>query len=176
MLNRLRPGPRGAATIALLAACVLALAAFYFFAELRQDRAADRARAADEVFGQVADQWDAQMRRSNYRPTTQDMQDFAETRNMQWGIVRLEGEGELFILQGEVEPLLGVVRNSLEAGEAGEPRWSTVLLRSGLHAGQRQATYAVPIAGVTDQQGREVEDTAIVFNRFYTEGDLERAG
>jgi hypothetical protein len=177
MLNRVRPGPRGVATIGLSVACVFALAALYFFAESRQDRAADHARAADAHFGQVAEQWDAQVRRDD-SPSTQDMQDFAETRNLQWGIVRLEGEGKPVILQGDpaVEPLLGVVKNALEAGEAGEPRWNTVQQRSGLHAGQLQATYAVPIQGVTDREGREVENTAIVFNRFYTEGDLERAG
>jgi hypothetical protein len=28
---------------------------------------------------------------------------------------------------------------------------------------------------VTDRQGREVENTAIVFNRFYTESDIENS-
>ena len=58
---------------------------------------------------------------------------------------------------------------------SGEPRWNIVSQQSGLHAGQRQATYAVPITGVTDREGREVENTAIVFNKFYTQSEIENA-
>ncbi len=134
-------------------------------------------RASDATFRQVAQQWDAQMRRSNYQPTIQDMQDFAEVNNLEWGIVRLEGEGKLFIVQGDptVEPLVGVVKNALEAGEAGEPRWNVVPVQNGKHAGQRQATYAVSINGVKNAEDREIENTAIVFNKFYTESDIENA-
>jgi signal transduction histidine kinase len=155
----------------VLVTAVSAAAAYGIVRPILED---SLSRASDATFRQVAEQWDAQMRRSNYQPTTQDMRNFAETRNLQWGIVRLEGEGKLFILQGDpaVEPLLGVVKNALEAGE---PRWDTVQQRSGEHAGQLQATYAVPIRGVTDRQGREVENTAIVFNRFYTESDIENS-
>jgi hypothetical protein len=130
----------------VLVTAVSAAAAYGIVRPILED---SLSRASDATFRQVAEQWDAQMRRSNYQPTTQDMRNFAETRNLQWGIVRLEGEGKLFILQGDpaVEPLLGVVKNALEAGE---PRWDTVQQRSGEHAGQLQATYAVPIRGVTD--------------------------
>ena len=173
MLNWVRLGPWRAAMFGLSAACVIVPAALYFFAESRQERATDHARATDAVFGQVAEQWDAQIRRDD-SPTTQDIRDFAETRNLQWGIVRVVGNSEIVILQGnpDVEPLPRVVKNAVEAGE---PRWNTVPQQSGLHGGQRQGTYAVPIRGVTDREGREVENTVIVFNRFYTEGDLESA-
>ena len=170
MSNWVRPGPRGAATIGLSAACVIALAALYFFAESRQEQAADHARATHAVFGQVAEQWDAQIRRDD-SPTVQDMQDFAETRNLQWGIVRVEG-GTLLQGDPDLRWLPTVAKNAVKSGE---PRWNTVLLQSGLHGGQRQATYVVPIRGVTDREGREVENTVLVFNRFYTEGDLESA-
>jgi len=131
-------------------------------------------RASDATFRQVAEQWDAQMRRSNYQPTTQDMQDFAETRNLQWGIVQATQQQGVLRLRGDedLEYLVGVVENAVESGE---PRWNIVPQQSGMHAGQRQATYAVPIRGVTDRQGREVENTAIVFNRFYTQSDMENA-
>jgi len=131
-------------------------------------------RASDATFRQVAEQWDAQIRRDD-SPSTQDMQDFAESRNLQWGIVRVEAEANRGLrLQGDadLQYLYGVVENAVVSGE---PRWNTVPQQSGLHAGQRQATYAVPIRGVTDRQGREVENTVIVFNRFYTQSDMENA-
>jgi signal transduction histidine kinase len=131
-------------------------------------------RASDATFRQVAEQWDAQMRRDD-SPTVQDMQNFAATRNLQWGIVRIEAEANRGLrLQGDadLEYLYGVVENAVVSGE---PRWNTVPQQSGLHAGQRQATYAVPIRGVTDRQDREVENTAIVFNKFYTQSDIENA-
>ncbi|CAA9478039.1 MAG: Two-component system sensor histidine kinase [uncultured Rubrobacteraceae bacterium] len=130
-------------------------------------------RASDATFRQVAQQWEAQMRRSNYEPTPQDMEDFAETRNLQWGIVRVEGKGSAKVRGDEdLDWIHAVVRN---AAEAGEPRWNIIPVPNGLHAGQRKATYAVPIEGVRDKQGREIEDTAIVFNRFYTQSDVENS-
>jgi signal transduction histidine kinase len=130
-------------------------------------------RASDATFRQVAEQWDAQMRRSNYQPTIQDMQDFAEINNLQWGIVRVEAEANRGTrVQGDrdLNLLYGVVENAVESGE---PRWNTVPQQSGLHGGQLQATYAVPINGVSDAEGREIENTAIVFNKYYTESDVE---
>src|SRR4028118_496201 len=47
-------------------------------------------RASDATFRQVAEQWDAQVRRDDYQPSTQDMQNFADIRNLQWGLVRAE--------------------------------------------------------------------------------------
>ena len=110
-------------------------------------------RASDATFRQVAEQWDAQIRRDD-SPSTQDMQDFAESRNLQWGIVRVEAEANRGLrLQGDadLQYLYGVVENAVVSGE---PRWNTVPQQTGRHAGQRQATYAVPIRGVTDRQGR----------------------
>src|SRR4028118_1558278 len=176
-LEGLRPRLSIRVWLTVLFVLVTAIAAVTAYGIVRPILEDSLSRASDATFRQVAEQWDGQMRRSNYQPTTQDMLNFAETRNLQWGIVRLEGEGKLFILQGDpaVEPLLGVVKNALEAGEAGEPRWNTVQKRSGEHAGQLQATYAVPIQGVRNAEGREVENTAIVFNRFYTESDIENS-
>jgi len=130
-------------------------------------------RASDAPFRQLAEQWDAQIRRDD-SPTVQDMQDFAETRNLQWGIVRVEAPGDVRKLQGDGELLwlTAVVENAVASEEA---RWNIVPLQNGLHAGQRQATYAVPIRDVTDREGREVENTAIVFNKFYTKSDIENA-
>ncbi len=130
-------------------------------------------RASDATFRQVAEQWDAQIRRED-NPSPQDMQNFAETRNLEWGIVQVTQAEGVVRLRGDPEliPIYGVVKNSVEAQE---PRWNTQPAPAGPRAGQRQATYAVPIRGVKDAQEREIENTAIVFNRFYTESDIENA-
>ncbi len=175
VLEGLRPRLSIRVWLTVLFVLVTAIAAATAYGIVRPILEDSLRRASDATFRQVAEQWDAQMRRSNYQPTIQDMQNFAEINNLQWGIVRLKGEGKLFIVQseGNVEPLVGVVKNALEAGAAGEPRWNVVPVQNGPHAGQRQATYAVPINGVRDAEGREIENTAIVFNKFYTESDVE---
>ena len=160
--------------LTVLFVLVTAISAVAAYGIVRPILEASLTRASDATFRQVAEQWEAQMRRSNYRPTTQDMQDFAETRNLQWGIVQATQRQGVLRLRGDedLEYLVGVVENAVGSGE---PRWNIVPQQSGLHAGQRQATYAIPIREVTDRQGREVENTAIVFNRFYTQSDMENA-
>jgi signal transduction histidine kinase len=176
-LEGLRPRLSIRVWLTVLFVLVTAVSAVTAYGIVRPILEESLSRASDATFRQVAEQWDAQMRRTNYQPTIQDMQNFAETRNLQWGIVRVEGDGRVVILQGDrdVEPLPGVVKNALEAGEAGEPRWNIVSVQNGRYAGQLQATYAVPISGVKDAAGRGVENTAIVFNRFYTQSDIENA-
>jgi signal transduction histidine kinase len=156
----------------VLVTAVSAAAAYGIVRPILED---SLSRASDATFRQVAEQWDAQMRRSDYQPSTQDMQNFAEIRNLQWGIVRVEAEanrGTRLLGDRDLVPLYGVVENAVESGE---PRWSTVPQQSGLHEGQLQATYAVPINGVRDAEGREIKNTAIVFNKYYTESDIENA-
>jgi len=171
-IEDLRPRLSIRVWLTVLFVLVTAVSAVAAYGIVRPILETSLSRASDATFRQVAEQWDAQIRRDD-SPTTQDMQDFAETRNLQWGIVQVEGNG-VRRLQGDndLEPLPGVVKNALEAGE---PRWNTVPQQSGLHAGQRQATYAVPIRNVTDREGREMENTAIVFNKFYTQSDIENA-
>jgi len=173
-IRDLRPRLSIRVWLTVLFVLVTAVSAVTAYGIVRPILETSLSRASDATFRQVAEQWDAQIRRDG-SPSTQDMQDFAETRNLQWGIVRVEAETNKGIrLQGDqnLEYLYGVVENALEAGE---PRWNTVPQQSGPHAGQRQATYAVPIRGVEDAGGREVENTAIVFNKFYTKSDIENA-
>jgi hypothetical protein len=128
MLNWVRPGPWRAAMFGLSAACVIAFVASYFFAESRRERSAYHARTTDAAFGQVAEQWGAQIRRDD-SPTVQDIHDFAETRNLRWGIVRAE-DGTPLQGDPDLSWLPTVAKNAVESGE---PRWNTVLLQSGLH-------------------------------------------
>jgi len=173
-IRDLRPRLSIRVWLTVLFVLVTAVSAVTAYGIVRPILETSLSRASDATFRQVAEQWDAQIRRDG-SPSTQDMQDFAETRNLQWGIVRVEAETNKGIrLQGDqnLEYLYGVVENAVVSGE---PRWNTVPQQSGPHAGQRQATYAVPIRGVEDAGGREVENTAIVFNKFYTKSDIENA-
>jgi signal transduction histidine kinase len=172
-LEGLRPRLSIRVWLTVLFVLVTAIAAATAYGIVRPILEDSLKRASDATFRQVAEQWDAQMRRSNYQPTIQDMQDFAEINNLQWGIVRVEAEANRGTrVQGDrdLNLLYGVVENAVESGE---PRWNTVPQQSGLHGGQLQATYAVPINGVSDAEGREIENTAIVFNKYYTESDVE---
>ena len=172
-LEGLRPRLSIRVWLTVLFVLVTAVSAVTAYGIVRPILEDSLSRASDATFRQVAEQWDTQIRRDD-SPTTQDMQDFAETRNLQWGIVQATRQQGVLRLRGDedLEYLVGVVENAVGSGE---PRWNIVPQQSGLHAGQRQATYAVPIRGVTDRQGREVENTAIVFNRFYTQSDMENA-
>ncbi len=159
--------------LTVLFVLVTAVSAVAAYGIVRPILAESLSRASDATFRQVAEQWEAQMRRLNYEPTTQDIQNFAETRNLQWGIVRVtENGGVLLRGASNLDWIPSVAENAVKAQE---PRRDIVAKQTGQHAGQRQATYAVPIGSVRDAEGREIENTAIVFNRFYTESDIENA-
>src|SRR3712207_2071325 len=162
-LDELRPRLSIRVWLTVLFVLVTAISAVTAYGIVRPILEESLSRASDATFRQVAEQWDAQMRRLDYRPTPQDMQDFAETRNLQWGIVQVE-DGTRLRGDTELTWLPAVAKN---AAESGEPRWNVVTVQNGPRAGQRQATYAVPISGVTDQQEREVEDTAIEIGRAH---------
>ena len=121
-------------------------------------------QASDAAFRQVGEQFQSQLRRSDYRPTTQELASFAATRGLQWGIVKADGTK----LQGDddLEWLYGVVKNAVEDER---PRQNVVPVQTGVHAGQRQATYAYPI------EVENEKNTAVVFNEFFTKGDIENA-
>ena len=127
-------------------------------------------RASDAAFRQVAEQWNTQLRRDP-SPTLQDMEDFAETRNLQWGIVQVQ-DGVRLKGDSDLDWIPWVAKLAVETGES---KWNTLQAPAGRHEGQLQATYAVPIQGVRDAEGREIENTAIVFNRYYTGSDIENA-
>ncbi len=172
-LDGLRPRLSIRVWLTVLFVLVTAVSAVTAYGIVQPILEASLSRASDATFRQVAEQWDAQMRRLDYEPTTQDMQDFAETRNMQWGIVRVEGEGSVTVRGDDLDDWIpAVVSNAVESGE---PRWNIISVQNGLHEGQLRATYAVPIQGVRDAEGREIENTAIVFNKYYTESDIENA-
>jgi len=128
-------------------------------------------RASEARFRQVGEQFEGLLQQNEGQVTVQQIQSFAATRGLQWGIVRVEGRGARR-LQGDndLEWLPGVVKSAVAYQR---PRQNIEQVETGVHARQLQATYAAPIGGVRDDGGRVVEGTAVVFNEFFTESDVE---
>ena len=151
--------------LTVLFVLVTALAAFTAYEIVRPILEDTLNRASEARWRQVGEQFEVELRQNNYEPSVQDLRSFAATRGLQWGIVRVEDQGQTR-LQGDtdLEWLPGVVENAVSSRE---PRENIVRIEAGIHAGQIQATYASPIdVGVG-------EGTAVVFNEFFTESDVE---
>jgi signal transduction histidine kinase len=119
-------------------------------------------RASEAAFRQVGEQFENELRRSNYQIPMPRIKFFAATRGLQWGIVRAKDgkplDGNLDEWNAEVVKM---------AVEDRVPRQRIEPIETGVHKGQLQATYAAPIR-VTGEEG-----TAVVFNKFFTENDIE---
>ena len=125
-------------------------------------------RASEARFRQVGEQFEGLLEQNDGEVTVQQIQAFASTRGLEWGIVRA-GDGKK--LNGDLEDWLpGVVRAAVRDQRS---KQSIDPIETGAREGQLQATYAVPIGGVRNESGRVVEGTAIVFNEFFTESDIE---
>ncbi len=121
-------------------------------------------QASEASFQQVGDQFE-ELIEQNPNLTEQRIRAFAVTRGLQWGIVRTE-DGR--VLQGDLEDWnVSVVENAVSNGE---PKEEIKYVETGPHAGQRQATYAAPI-DATEVTGSQ--ETAVVFNKYFTEGEIE---
>lgn len=121
-------------------------------------------RASEARLEQIGEQFENQLRRDP-ELTVQDIRSFATARGLQWGIVRVEGDGATRLQgDGDLEWLPAVVNGAVRENR---PRSNIARVETGLREGQRQATYAVPI----DVDGEQ--NTAVVFNEFFTESDIE---
>jgi signal transduction histidine kinase len=128
-------------------------------------------RASEARFRQVGEQFEGLLQQNDGRVSVEQMQAFASTRGLQWGIVRVEGDrGTRLRGDRDLEWLPGVVKGAVEDQRS---KQNIEEIPTGVRAGQLQATYAVPIEGVTDESGTVVEGTAVVFNEFFTESDVE---
>ncbi|MCA1687712.1 MAG: hypothetical protein LC714_03760, partial [Actinobacteria bacterium] len=116
-------------------------------------------QASEARFKQVGDQFEGLLQQNDGQVSVQQIQSFAATRGLQWGIVRVEGRGAKR-LQGDndLELLPGVVKGAVEDQRS---KQDIEQIETGVHAGQLQATYAAPIGGVRDEGGRVVEGTAV---------------
>ena len=124
-------------------------------------------RASKASFEQVGEQFETEIQQ-NPNLTPQRIRTFAEIRGLQWGIVSVKDGRQL---DGNLEDWLpGVVKGAVANQES---RQNIVHIETGRRKGQLQATYAAPIEGVRDASGRPIEGTAVVFNKFFTESDIE---
>jgi signal transduction histidine kinase len=120
-------------------------------------------QASEARFQEVAEQFEELLRRDN-NLTVQQLESFAATRGLQWGIVKAESGRKLRGDRDLANWHAGVVTNAVETQS---PRMTIEKIRTGPRAGQILATYAVPIT-VPGEEG-----TAVVFNEFFTESDIE---
>jgi signal transduction histidine kinase len=128
-------------------------------------------RSSEAAFKQVGDQFEDQVQRLRERGepmTEQRINAFARSHGLQWGIVRAEDGQQT---QGDLEDWSsGPVRRAVE--EPRRPSDDMEPIETGVHKGQLQATYAHPIN--VDVKGKaEPQPRALVFVKFFTEGDVE---
>ena len=142
---------------------VTALAAFTAYEIVRPFLESTLDRASEARFRQVGEQFENQLRRDP-EPSVQDIRSFAAVRGLQWGIVKVEGgqkiQGDDDLDQWDASVVEEAVRDQ-------QPRHRIEPIETGPREGQIQATYAVPIT-VEGERG-----TAVVFNEFFTESDVE---
>jgi len=130
------------------------------------------ARAA---FDQIGDGFQSRLE-GNPRITIQQIETFANSRDVEWGIVQREGgrilEGDL----GDYDP--EVVAEALEKRA---PASKLAEIESGDRRDQVRGTYAAPLTVGADMRDdlnlrdRDAE-TAIVFTKYYTRSDIENTG
>jgi signal transduction histidine kinase len=123
-------------------------------------------RASEARFQEVAEQFEDLLRRDN-NLSVQQLESFAATRGLQWGIVKAESGKKLRGDRDLADWHAGVVKSAVQSGS---PRMKIEPVESGPRRGQILATYAVPI-NATEVTGEE--GTAVVFNEFFTESDIE---
>ena len=128
-------------------------------------------RSSEAAFEQVGDQFEAQVQRLGERGerlTERRINAFARSHGLQWGIVRGEDGNQT---QGDLEDWSpGPVRRAVE--EPRRPSDDMEQIETGVHKGQRLATYAYPIN--VDVKGKAApQPRAIVFVKYFTENDVE---
>lgn len=125
-------------------------------------------RASERTFEQVGEQFQQTLERGGGNITLQQVRSFAAGRGLQWGFVRAEGGTPL---GGQFEGTLNdpwLAGPVNEAVETRQPAQDIQPVPPGSsREGQIQATYAAPIT-VNGE-----DDVAIVFNKFFTESDVE---
>jgi two-component system sensor histidine kinase ResE len=165
--SKLRDGfkPRVGMRVWLTALFVLvtAFAAFTAYEVVRPMMEETLNRASQARFQQVGEQFERLLQQNDGRVSLQQIQSFAATRGLQWGIVNQEGKK----VHGDddLEWLPGVVQSAIRDQRS---KQKIEQVETGARAGQLQATYAIPIEEVPGERG-----TAVVFNEFFTESDVE---
>ena len=126
-------------------------------------------RSSEAAFKQVGDQFEEQVQRLRERgePVTEPrISAFARSHGLQWGLVDKAGNQQP---EGNLDDWsVGLVERSFE--EPRRPRDAMDPIKTGVHKGQLQATYAYPID--LEVEG-ETEPRAVVFVKYFTQSDIE---
>jgi len=161
--RRFRPRVSIRVWLTLLFVLVTAFAAVTAYEIVRPILENTLNQASQASFRQVGEQFEDRIAR-NDDVSVQSIRSFATSRGLQWGIVRAKDSKKL---QGDAD--LEWDPSVVEAAVTGQqPREKISPVETGEREGQLQATYASPI---DDNEGQE--GLAVVFNRFYTESDVE---
>jgi signal transduction histidine kinase len=113
---------------------------------------------------QIGSQFEDQLQRDPVL-TTESIRTFATARNVSWGVVRQEDGQILGGDPGDYDE--AAVQSALDRRTS---ETSLKPVESGDREGQTLATYAAPVK-VSSESGT----TALIFTRYYTEGDIENA-
>jgi signal transduction histidine kinase len=128
-------------------------------------------RSSEAAFKQVGDQFEEQVQRlreHGEHVTEPRISAFARSHGLQWGLVKAEGKGGSQA-QGNLDDWSsGPVKRAIE--EPRRPSDTMEPVRTGVHKGQRMATYAYPI---DVEVGGKTEPRAVVFVKYYTQSDIE---
>ena len=126
-------------------------------------------RSSEAAFKQVGDQFEEQVQRLRERGESLNeprISAFARSHGLQWGIVDKAGNQQP---EGNLDDWsVGLVKRSFE--EPRRPRDAMDPIKSGVHKGQLQATYAYPID--LEVEGGP-EPRAVVFVKYFTQSDIE---
>jgi signal transduction histidine kinase len=126
-------------------------------------------RSSEAAFKQVGDQFEDQVQRLRDRGedlNVQRISAFARSHGLEWGIVENKAGHQLEGNLDDWDP--GLVEHTFE--EPRRPRDDIDQVKTGVHKGQLQATYAFPIN--VDVEGR-TEPRAVVFVKYFTQSDIE---
>ena len=118
-------------------------------------------QAGEANFRQMEQQYEARVS-NNSRISRQNIRAFATSRGVQWGIVRAS---DGVMLDGNLEDWWPAVVE--RAVSSGDPKDKIDSIETGPRKGQQRATYAAPIT-IPGEQG-----TVVVFNRYFTESDVQ---
>src|ERR687890_2645061 len=126
-------------------------------------------RSSEAAFKQVGDQFEDQVQRLRDRGedlNVQRISAFARSHGLEWGIVENKAGHQLEGNLDDWDP--GLVERTFENPR--RPRDDIDQVKTGVHKGQLQATYAFPI---NVDVGEKTEPRAVVFVKYFTQSDIE---
>lgn len=121
-------------------------------------------QASEQSFEQIGEQYENLIAEENGDLSNQEIEDFATSRGLQWGLIRAS-DGEQ--IRGDLEAWSASAVNT--AVNTREPDINRGQITEGAREGQQIATYAAPI---NTAPGPDGQSTAIVFVKYFPESDI----